>query len=54
MDCIYYALKCSFDETWMHQTSNVPDNSCHIFRAFRTNKKHGGVALYIQDILKAN
>ena len=60
-DCIH-GLKCSFDviaitETWMDQTSSVPDNSIpgyNMFNAFRTNKRGGGVALYIQTLTKEN
>ena len=60
MDCTH-ALTCSFDfivttETWMHQTSSVPDNSipgCNRFNGFRSNKKDGGVALYIKGIYES-
>ena len=59
MDCIH-DLNCSFDviaitETWMDQTSSVQDNSItgyNMCNAFRTNKRGGGVALYIKHLRK--
>ena len=56
-DCLD-ALKCSFDiiaisETWEDQTNPISVyemSNYNVFSTARTNKKGGGVALYIRDV----